>query len=611
MENLSWELLSVFGTLSMAAVLFATNCLRSDLVAILVILALILSGVLTVDEALAGFSEPVVLVIAVMFIIGEALLHTGITQSMGRAVVRASRGIERRVVVFLMLVISGIGAFMSSTAVVALFIPMVLAIEREAKLNRKRLLMPVAFAALISGMMTLIGTAPNLIVNTALKEKGLAQLTFFSFTPIGVTILLAGICYILLFGRRMLSREKRAKTERQYYTIEDLVNIYGIKDKILRLCVLPESPLSGRTVAFCRINELYGIKLIGFEKNERGRRVFYPAGPDLVFEAGDSIYLLGDRESALRFMAAEQLSILPGLGEHGRRQAIQEVGFAEVMLPPGSPLIGRTLEEAEFRSHYRVSVLAVRRRGKPVLSNLRKLTIDFGDVLLVSGSWSHILNLRLERESFILLTLPYEYQTIAPARQRAPMALTILVAMVVSIALGLLPMTTAVIMAAVALIATHCVRLDAVYQVVSWQTVVLIAGILPLATALNKTGAADLLAAGVIRAIGDMGPFGMLAAIFLLTSITGLFISNSATAIIIAPVAIDVAQAIGVSPQAFAMTVAIACSAAYVTPVSSPVNTLVMDPGGYSFMDFVKVGIPLLLLTLIFTVILAWFMYMR
>jgi di/tricarboxylate transporter len=608
---LNRELFTVLGVLSLAAVLFASNRVRSDLVALLILLALMLSGVLTVGEALAGFSQPVVLVIATMFIVGEALVHTGITQSISEAVVRAGRGSEARILLFLMLGVSASGAFMSSTAIVALFAPVALDIAREAELNRKRLLMPLSFAALISGMMTLIATAPNLIVSNALRDRGLAPLAFFSFTPFGIAALFVGICYMMMCGRRMLSKESHAEAGPQRHTIADLAETYGIWHQLSRLRVLPDSPLVGKSVGLSRFYERFRINLIGFEKRVHGKRTFLPAHPETTFGAGDAIFVLGDKEPVHGLIEEEQLTVLPPLRERGQREAVQGVGLAEIILPPGSRLIGQTLREVAFRSHYSVTVLAVRRRGKPVTSDIGDLRMDFGDALLVSGSWPEILRLRGERECFVLLTLPDEYRTVAPARHRAPIALAIIATMVTSMALGLIPMVAAAMLAAVALIAARCVRLDAVYRVISWPTVVLIAGTLPLATALSKTGATDLVAQGLVRAMGHMGPLVMVGTVFLFTAVTGLFISNSATAILVAPVAIHVAHTVGVSPHAFAMTVAIACSAAYATPVSSPANTLVMDPGGYTFMDFVKVGLPLQLLTLLVTVLLMWLFYLR
>lgn len=605
------DLFTVFAVLAVAVVLFASSRVRNDVVALLVLLALMSSGVLTVDESLAGFSEPVVLVIAAMFVVGEAMVHTGISQILGEAVVRASGGRETRLIVLLMLVVGGVGAFMSSTAVVALFIPVTLTIATKAELNRKRLLMPLAAASLISGMMTLIATAPNLIVANELRERGFAPLGFFSFTPFGIASLAVGILFMLLWGRRMLARETHAEAGPRRHTIAELAETYGLSTQLTRLRILPDSPLVGQSVAMTQFSQRFGVNLMGIERTEHGKRTFLPAHADSIFNQGDVIFVVGDMILVNELAATQNLLELPPLKERGQKAAAQDMGLAEIILPPGSRSIGRTLRDIQFRSRYGVTVLGVRRRGKPVTAGVGELRLDFGDVLLVSGSWPEILKLREEHDCFVVLTLPDEYRSIAPARHKAPTALIIMAGMVVSMALGLLPNVASALLAAVALVACGCVRLDAVYRVIGWQAVVLVAGIMPLATALNKTGATELLSTGLVHYLGHMGPMAMLCVVFILTAGTGLFISNSATAVIVSPLAINLAVAIGASPHAFAMTVAIACSAAYATPVSSPVNTLVMDPGGYTFMDFLKVGLPLQFLTLMVTVVLAWMIYLR
>lgn len=605
------DLLTVFAVLAMAVVLFASSRVRNDVVALLVLLALMSSGVLTVDESLAGFSDPVVLVIAAMFVVGEAMVHTGISQTLGEAVVAASRGSETRLIVLLMLVVGGVGAFMSSTAVVSLFIPVTLTIATRAELNRKRLLMPLAAASLISGMMTLIATAPNLIVANALKERGIAPLGFFSFTPFGLASLAVGILFMLIWGRRMLARESHADAGPRRQTIADLVETYGLSTQLSRLRVLPDSPLVGQSVAMSQFSQRFGVNLMGIERTEHGKRIFLPAHADSILAAGDAVFVVGDMILVNELAATQNLLELPPLKERGQKAAAHDMGLAEIILPPGSRSIGRTLREIQFRSRYSVTVLGVRRRGKPVTAGVGELRLDFGDVLLVSGSWPEILRLREEHDCFVVLTLPDEYRSIAPARRKVPAALIILGCMVVSMAFGFLPNVASAMLAAVALVTCGCVRLDAVYRVIGWQAVVLVAGILPLATAINKSGAMELISTGLVQVLGHLGPMAVLCVVFLLTSVTGLFISNSATAVIVSPLAINLAIAIGVSPHAFAMTVAIACSAAYATPVSSPVNTLVMDPGGYTFMDFVKVGLPLQMLTLMVTVVLAWMIYLR
>jgi di/tricarboxylate transporter len=328
-----------------------------------------------------------------------------------------------------------------------------------------------------------------------------------------------------------------------------------------------------------------------------------------VFETDDTVFIVADEEQTRQLVQTFRLVELPHLDEHTRAEALQELGAAELMLAPESTLIGKTVGDLEFRSRYGVSVLAIRHRGEALTADLAGRALDFGDTLLVAGDWADIGKLWDDRHDFLVLTLPAEYQERLPDRQQAPVAIGILVVMVVVMASGLIANSAAALLAALAMIAGGCVRLDAIYRIVSWKTVVLIAGMLPLATALTKTGATDLMAKELVAALGSLGPIAMLAVVFLVSALVGLFVSNSATAVLIGPIAIEAAQTLHVSPYAFAMTVSIACCAAYVTPVSSPVNMLVMEPGGYAFGDYVKVGLPLLFLTMLVTIALVAVIY--
>jgi di/tricarboxylate transporter len=602
----------VFTILSAAVALFAWGSLRSDVVAILVVLALMLSGVLTVQEALAGFSDPVVLLIAAVAIVGEGLVTTGVAYRLGEAVMRGGGRSEARLVALVMVLAGSVGAFMSSFAIVAMFIPVVMAIANKIGLNPKRMLMPLSVAALVSGMMTLIASSPNLIIEDTLKSRGLAPLGFFSWTPFGLAILAASIGFMLLFGRYMLSKRLRAEDaggRPRQPTFVDLVSSYGLADKWHRLRVPGSSPLINHSVARMQLVDRFGIVPVGFEKHQHGRQQFLPAMPETVFEPDDAIFVVGPEEQAQEFVASQDLVVLPRLSERQRHEALQELGVAEIMLAPESQLIGQTLRELEFSSRFDLSVLAIRHRGKRLTTNLSDQRLDFGNTLLVAGGWAEIQRLRDDRENFVVLTLPMEYGDLMPARRRAPLAIGILVAMVVVMALEAIPNSAAVLIAALALIAGGCVKLDAIYRIIDWKIIVLVAGTLSLATALAKTGATAMMANGMVAVLGALGPVGVLATLFLVTALVGLFISNSATAVLMAPVAIDAAGALNASPQAFAMTVAIACSAAFVTPVSSALNMLVMEPGGYTFGDYVKVGVPLLLLTMVITVALVSIIY--
>jgi di/tricarboxylate transporter len=601
---------TVFGILAGAIALFAWGRPRVDIVAILVVLALMLSRVLTPREAFAGFGDPVVVLIAAIFIVGEALVNTGVVHRLGEAVMKLGGGNETRLIVLIMVLAGSIGAFMSSSAIVAMFIPLVLTVARKTGLNNKRMLMPLSVAALISGMMTLIASSPNMIIESELRGHGLAPLDFFSWTPFGLAVLAAAIAFMLpargLLSKQLVAKDAAATAPSAY----DLLGSYGLAGHWHRLRVPAGSPLIDRSVA--QMKHLYdelGAVLVGFEKHQRGKPQFLAALPETVFGTNDSIFVIAETDQAQQIVETQQLVEMPPLDARTRAEALQEVGAAELMLAPESKLIGKLLGDLDFRSRYRVSVLAIRRRGEALTTNMVNQTLDFGDTLLVAGDWADIGKLWDDREDFLVLTLPAEYQERLPARQRAPVAIVILIAMVVVMAFGLIPNSAAALLAALAMIVGGCVRLDAIYRIISWKTVVLIAGMLPLATALTKTGAADLMAKELVAALGSLGPIAMLVVVFLVTALVGLFVSNSATAVLIGPIAIDAAQTLHVSPYAFAMTVSIACCAAYVTPVSSPVNMLVMEPGGYAFGDYVKIGLPLLLLTLLVTVALVAVIY--
>ncbi|WP_295434202.1 SLC13 family permease [uncultured Thiodictyon sp.] len=604
------HMMIVFGILAGAIALFAWGRLRADMVAILVVLALMLSGVLTPQESLAGFGDPVVVLIAGMFIVSEALVSTGVAHRLGDAVLRAGAGSEARLIALVMALAGGVGAFMSSSAIVAMLIPVVLAIADKTGLNRKRMLMPLSVAALTSGMMTLIASSPNLIVEAALRAQHLAPLGFFSWAPFGLAVLAVGMLFMLA-ARNWLSRSRSAAADgARQASVVDLITAYGLAAWWHRLRVPAGSPLLAQSVAAARLRSRFGCVIVGLERQRDGQMQGVPALPETVFEVEDAIIVVADAPQVESLIAAHRLIRLPPLSDRQRYEVLQEVGAAEIMLAPESKLIGKTLREIEFRGRYRATVIAVRHRGKPLTMNLVDEPLDFGDTLLVLGDWDDIRRLGEDRQNFVVLALPAEYRERLPARGRAPAAVGILALMITVMALELLPNTATVLIAALLMVATGCVKLDSIYRVISWKTVVLIAGMLPLATALTKTGATVLMANQLVAALGSLGPIAMLAVLFLVTAVVGLFISNSATAVLIAPIAIQAAQSLHVSPQAFAMTVSIACCAAFVTPVSSPVNMLVMEPGGYRFGDYVKVGLPLLLLTMVVTIALVALIYL-
>ena len=601
---MSHEVLIVFAILGGAAVLFATNAIRSDIVAMLVVVSLLLTGILSVQEALAGLADPVVVLLAALFIVGDALVNTGLTQRVSHMLLRAGGDNETRLILLLMAAVAGIGAFMSSTAAVAIFIPVALTIAARADINPRRLMMPLSVAGLISGMMTLIATAPNLVVANVLRERGLEPLQFFSFTPFGILVLIVAAVFMIFVGRSLLGSGEAPKAG-EAPSILQLAQTYGL-GQVTYLRVQPNSPWHDHTVL--RLDFEQSEILVPFIVPGGDFHWIRPTTPDTVVVAGDVLPVIGSEKAIAAITATADLEPV-SIEDEQRRAALQHVGVAEIMLTPQSRLIGETIQEVGLSLPEDVTVIAVRRRGKPILATTPDIQLDFGDALLVAGRWSDIMRLCQDAANVVVLTVPQEYKDVAPAARWAPRALVILVAMVAAMASGIVPNVTAALVAALLLLATRCVPLDRIYTVIHWPTILLVAGILPLATALQNTGATHLISTQLVNLVGDLGPYAMLAVVFLVTAMTGLFISNTATAVLIGPIAVDTALSIGASPYAFAMTVAIACSAAYVTPVSSPVNTLVVEPGGYSFMDFVKVGAPLMLLTMVAAVALAGIIY--
>ncbi|TLH69142.1 SLC13 family permease [Mycolicibacterium aubagnense] len=603
----------VVGILAGAVGLFVWGRPRADIVGVLIVVALMTSGVLTPAEALAGFGSPVVILLAGIFIVSAGLVNTGITQRLGEFIVKVGGRSESRLVALIMVLSAGIGSVMNSSAIVSMLIPVVLTVTAATGLNRKRMLMPLCVAVMISGMMTSIASSPNIIIEGILSQRGITPtLGFFGFTPFGVVTLVVSVVFMLAVGRNLLSRRKTGAEDANELSTFDVIESYGLKRRWHLLHVSDDSPLVGKSVAAQRqsLRDRYGLDLLGFEKQARGTVRYLSARPEIVFEAGDLVFILVDEQHTAAVSADLRCQVTGPRAEDERREVLQNVGVAEVMLAPESKSIGSTLGDLDLATAHNVTVLAVRHRGQCITGDLTNRTLDFGDAMLVGGNWDDIERLSDSRRNFILLNLPAEYEQrlVAPGRARA--AVVILVAMVTCMAFGWLPGADAALLAALAMVGAGCVRVDSIYRLISWNTLVLIAGMLPLATALAKTGTTTLIAGHLVATLGRLGPTGMLAVVFLVTAVVALFISNSATAVLIAPVAIEAAQALHVSPQGFAMTVAIACSAAFVTPVSSPTNMLVMEPGGYKFSDYAKVGVPLLVLTMVITVVLARLIYL-
>jgi di/tricarboxylate transporter len=592
--------------LAAAIVMFAINRPRMDVVALIMLTALPFTGVISMSEALSGFSDSNIVLIAALFVIGEGLVRTGVAQRLGDWLIAKAGGNETLLLVLLMIVVCALGATMSSTAVTAIFIPVALRITQNTGAAPSRLMMPLSVAALISGMTTLIATAPNLVVNSELDRHGWPGFHFFSFTPYGVVILVLGIVY-MIFARRWLPAADgvNAKASRRV-SLTDWIEKYKLANREYRLRVSEQSALVGKTLEELNLRETSGANIIAIERKRRfSSKLLRPtAKTELQSEDVLLIDLFqppGDiKEICKRFA----LEVLPLTGAYFRDRS-QEIGMAEVIVAADSDLVGKTVDESKFRSRFGLTVIGLRHGPFPKEGGIMHEKLRIGDTLLVVGDWKDIGKLQPGDNDLVVFNLPVELGDVLPAPGKAVQAVCCLLLMVGLMISGVVPNVQAALIGCLLMGVLGCVDLKSAYGSINWKTLVLIVGMLPFSTALQRTGGVELASHALMSMIGGAGTHAVLAGLFAVTAVLGMFISNTATAVLMAPIALAVAKDLHASPYPFAMIVALAASTAFMTPVSSPVNTLVVGPGNYTFGDFVKIGTPFSLIVLVVCVIMV------
>jgi di/tricarboxylate transporter len=599
---MSNQLALVLVLLCAAILMFAFNRPRMDAVALMMLVALPLTGVLTIGEALAGFSDPNVVLIAALFVVGAGLVRTGVARRLGDWLAARAGSSETMLLVLLMLVVCGLGATMSSTAVTAIFIPVALRIAQSMGTSPSGLMMPLSFAALISGMTTLIATAPNLVVNSELVRHGKEGFHFFSFTPFGVPILALGIIYMLFARRWLTTRDCGEASGPRRPTLQDWIEEYKLAAREHRVRVRSGSPFVGKKLEELHLRNESGASLVAIE---RGGRLIQPSA-STGLQADDTLYvdLFADGVDVAALCRRYDLEELPLSGLYFADRS-QEIGMAEVIVPASSALIGKTVIESDFRARFGLTVIGLRRATEALERNLRNEQLAIGDTLLMVGPWKAIRRLQSANNDLVAFNLPEELDEVLPVSGKAPHAVFCLALVVALMISGVVQNVHAALMGCLLMGALGCVDLNSAYRSIDWKTIVLIVGMLPFSTALDRTGGVDLAADALMSVVGEKGDYPVLSALFAITALLGMFISNTATAVLMAPVALAVADDLNASPYPFAMIIALAASTAFMTPVSSPVNTLVVTPGNYTFGDFVKVGVPFSLIVLVVSVILV------
>lgn len=596
----------VFILLLVAIVLFITNKFRMDIVALLVMVAFSVTNILTTQEIFAGFSDPNIILIALLFIVGESLVKTGVAYYVSDWLMKIAGSSEIRVMVLLMLSVAGLGAFMSSTGVVAIFIPVVLAISAGMGISPRRMLMPLSVAGLISGMMTLIATAPNLVAHAELVKNGEEGFGFFSFTPIGLTILIIGIVYMLIVRRWLDNGEKSIEMNSVSHSMRNLIDEYHLNGRAKMVVIESASPFIHKTLNELKLRSQYQINVIAIQRVKHFRQTILSAvGNELLHEKDILLMDIGvDEDTFAEYCQQFALKQIALKGEYFSAHS-KAIGMAEIALMPESESVGKLLGDLNFRSLYGVGVVAIKRETEILQNNLLNEPLKSGDILLVIGLWQKILAMEKLHKDFFLLSTPVERQQAAPALNQAPHALLAVATMVILMISGVVPNVIAALIACLMLGRFRCIDIKSAYESIHYPSLVLIVGMMPFSIALQKTGGVTVMVELFLNAVGGLGTYAVLFGVFAFTAIVGLFISNTATAILMAPIAIEIAHQLNYSATPLVMLVAVASSAAFMTPISSPVNTMVLAPAGYRFADFVKIGVPLTILVMVVSVFLV------
>jgi di/tricarboxylate transporter len=601
--------------LLVSAAFFINGKVRSDLVAMCALLGLLLSNVLTPAEGLAGFSNNTVIMMVGLFIVGGGIFKTGLAKMISSRILKLAGTSEIKLFLLVMLATSGIGAFVSNTGTVALMLPIIVSMAAAAGTSPRRLLMPLAFASSMGGMMTLIGTPPNLIISDTLAKAGYGELAFFSFLPVGIITVIVGTLYLIPTTKIFLSPKDNEKNKTiQGKSLKELVREYGISNNLFRVHVVSGSSAIGKTIVDMNIYREYGVNVLELRRSHGNNRFVRTinqqlASPTLTLQKDDVLYLSGDIEKIQKLAADFSLKLLDSHTDEvvhkGARTSAKtsldfyDIGVAEILIMSSSSMINKTITELGFRSKFNVNVLGIRRKQDYLLHNLGREKVQGGDVLLVQGSWKDIARLQNESDNWVVLGQPLEEAAKVTLDYKAPIAALIMAAMVAVMAIESIPIApvTAVLLAAVLMVITGCIRsVEAAYKTINWQTIVLFAAMLPMSTALEKTGVSTMIADYIINNFGSSGPYLVLAVIYYATSLMTIFISNTVTAVLMAPIALTAATGIGASPIPFLFAVTVAASMSFASPFSTPPNVLVMSAGQYTFMDYVKVGLPLQIL---------------
>jgi di/tricarboxylate transporter len=574
-------------TVAFAALgLFIWGRLRIDVVGLMVMASLILLGLVTPQEGISGFANEATVTVAAMFVLSAGLLRTGAIDILGRRVRRLAGKSEFRLLLVTCLLVIPLSAFINNTPVVVVMLPMVMGLTRSLGIAPSRLRMPISFASQMGGTLTLIGTSTNLLVAGLVLELGVERIRLFDITGPALVLTLLGLAYLLTVGRWLMPTREAAADVMERYELRDYLSVLVVDD---------DSPLSGRSLRDTRFSDEYGLEVVEVQRG--GHRLRAP-GADAVLLGGDYLLVHGKIPDIARIAESDHLHIATvahDFGMGGDGPAKGGTRLAEVIVPPRSPIIGRSLGELNFRGRYGVPVLAAQRHGHPLHERLRDLVLEPGDILLVQASPEQLQRLHRSRDLALLGDVDPPPRRYRKLKYSVP----IVVGVVALAALGITTILVSALVGVIAMFITGCLAPDEAYQEIDWMVIILLGSLIPLGIAMQNTGAASLIAGGIVRATVPLGHLGVLAAVYLLTSLLTELISNNAAAVVLTPIAVAIGLSLDVSPLPFVIAVMFAASNSFLTPIGYQTNTFIYGPGGYRFGDFFRVGAPLNLLLLV------------
>ena len=592
------ELILVIVILVVALVLFSTERLPVELVSLLVLGTLLVIGVagpafgvvnpakwITLQEGLSGFSNTAVVTVAAMFVLSSGLEKTGAMVSVGRVFVRLGRN-HGVLLVAMMLVVGVVSAFVNNTAIVAVFLPVVLMVCLRRKIPASRMLIPLSFASQFGGVCTLVGTSTNLLVSSISEKAGVGAFHMFEFGRLGLILMAAGIVYLVLTSRWLLPARRGA----------ELAEAYELREYLTEVRVMPGSPLIGKTTTESRLGEKHDVTVLEILRDKR--KIWTPE--DTLLRAGDILLVRGRVSSLLDIRASTGLEIESEFKLKDDTLARQDLTLVEALVAPRSQLAGRTLSGSDFRLRYDAIVLALQRHGHLLQEKLVEVRLRFGDALLLLLRKSDLPNLRTSEDLIVLS----EVETASLRSGRILRALGIIGGVILLAALNVAPIFVCAIIGALLMVLGRCLTMEQAFRAIDWRVIFLLAGVLPLGLTLERTGGAQFISEHTLGMLSSFGPVAVLAGLYLLTALLTELMSNNAAAVLLAPIAISTAAALGVDAKPMLMAVTFAASTSFATPVGYQTNTMVYSAGGYRFTDFTKIGVPLIL---IFWVLSVWF----